>query len=443
MNHLFKKYDKRTPRYTSYPAMPFWNNQLDVERWSKYLETGVSKSGLVDIYIHIPYCNKLCWYCGCNRIITNNQSKADSYIEALKSEFKLYHSKLPSLKINSIHFGGGTPNFLDVSQMSSLLSTFKPYLDDNFQGAIEIDPRVCKEEQLELLASFGFKRISLGVQDFDEKVQKAINRIQSVELVKKVCDWARSFGFNHFNFDLIWGLPLQTPETIKETVRLCNLIGPDQISFYSYAHLPDRFKHQRLINDEDIRIGKSKRELYDAGKLEFEKSEYIEIGMDHYAKRGSLMAMALKEKKLTRNFMGYTDKKAPTLIGLGASSISANKYGFVQNEKDVNRYLERISKGESVIEKSHEKQNEDFIREEIIQDVMCNLKIEHKNLKNLNNFESTNEELCKMVDEGLLSKNNSQYEVTDFGKVFVRNVASLFDQYKGRELKGVKFSKSV
>ncbi|MEX1098819.1 MAG: oxygen-independent coproporphyrinogen III oxidase, partial [Bacteriovoracaceae bacterium] len=335
MKSLFEKYNQQAPRYTSYPAMPYWKNNMDERDWFSCLEKGLELDPRADMYIHVPFCAKLCWYCGCNRVITKNQSEGDRYLDGLLKELEIYTETFPHLKIRSLHLGGGTPNFLTPKQMRRMLDPFTSFLSDDFEGAIEVDPRTCTIEQFQLLADFGFTRISFGVQDFDPEVQKAINRIQDFEMVEKVCAEARAAGFKHVNFDLIWGLPKQSPQTIARTVGLSDKLAPEQISFYSYAHLPSRFKHQNLIKASDILEGEDKRKLYDTGKELFEKAGYSEIGMDHYAKKGSVLDLASRQRKLTRNFMGYTDEKAQNLIGLGASAISSNSYGYVQNEKDL------------------------------------------------------------------------------------------------------------
>ena len=443
MTNLFTKYNTNAPRYTSYPPVPYWNNKMDSAKWMNYLKKGLELDPEVDLYIHIPFCEKLCWYCGCNRVITKNKDRADKYIDALRSEFDSYLKALGNLKIRSLHFGGGTPNFLTPDQLNDLLSSFAPYFGpDVFEGAIEIDPRTCLPEHLETLASFGFTKISFGIQDFDAQVQGAINRIQPFEMVKGVVELARAKGFKHMNFDLIWGLPKQTQETIARSIELTKQLSPEQVSFYSYAHLPARFKHQRLIKEEDILRGEEKRALYEKGKALLEEAGYLEIGMDHYAKENSILWKASREKKLTRNFMGYAQAKSSTQLGLGASSISNNPFGFAQNEKDIARYQELALAGKIPVCGGHLNQGEDLLRDELIRDLMCNMRISLEKLNELCDKKDTHKKMEGMKSDGLLYQCGEDYLVSETGKVFIRAIASVFDQYQ-RTLKGTGFSQTV
>lgn len=445
MKELFRKYNLNAPRYTSYPAVPYWNHKVDEQVWPKLLERGLSEDPSLDLYIHIPFCEKLCWYCGCNRVITKNKQKGTDYIQYIKKEFDLYLATVGELPIRSLHFGGGTPTFLTPEQLHDLLSHLEPHFFKNvFEGAIEVDPRTCMVEHLEILREFGFSRISFGIQDFDSSVQTAINRIQPVGLVSSILDKARSLGFEHVNFDLIWGLPKQTVETVRSTINYVKEMAPEQISYYSYAHLPERFKHQRLIKAEDILQGENKRALYDEGKTLLEKAGYVEIGMDHYAKKESLLANAFLEGKLQRNFMGYTDVKANNLLGLGASSISSNSFGFSQNLKSIEEYKNRLDANTLPIEGGHLNIDEDYFRANIIQNLMCNMKVNDAHVGFLNDHKMVKETLEDYIQDGLLEYTEGSYKVTPVGKMFIRVIAKAFDQYHGAaNTKGKTFSKTV
>lgn len=440
---LYQKYDIRAPRYTSYPPMPFWNGNMREGQWLDTLRQAFNQRSTLDLYIHIPFCQKLCWYCGCNRVITKSDDKAKSYVEYLLKEFNMYREALPNFKIQSLHFGGGTPNFLEPEVLDMLLKNLSSHFSKTFEGAIEIDPRTCHPDHLDVLAANGFKRVSFGVQDFDEEVQKAINRVQPFRLVKGLCDLARRKGLDHINLDLIWGLPKQSVETVKETIRLVEEISPEQISYYSYAHLPGKLKHQKLIKDEDILQGEQKRALYDTGKRLLEEAGYSEIGMDHYAKKDSVLYKAKKGGLLTRNFMGYTDKKEDILLGLGASSISNCPGGFAQNEKDLPAYQAKLEAGAFPLAAGHENNAEDFLRNEIIQNLMCNMSIEKGEIKKLKDFEAILPRLDEFADDGLIEESAKGWKVTETGKKFVRSVAAVFDEYLAIGGKGSTFSQTV
>lgn len=444
MSKLFEKYNINVPRYTSYPAMPYWNNDMGQGKWLKFLKKGFVSSNEVDLYIHIPYCQKLCWYCGCNRVITKNKDKGAEYVDLIIKEFQIYTQNLPNLVIRSLHFGGGTPNFLEPKTLEMLLSKISPWFHkEQFEGAIEVDPRTSRIEHLEVLAKYGFKKLSLGIQDFDLGVQKAINRVQPFELVKKVVQASRELGFEHINFDLIWGLPKQTKETVRETIRLTSELYPDQISYYSYAHLPQKFKHQNLIKESDILTGKNKRDLYEVGKIDLESSGYVEIGMDHYAKINGPLHLALKERKLKRNFMGYAPKKSATLIGLGASSISSNEFGFIQNQKDLKDYRQSIERGILPVEKGHANSSQDILRNDLIQNLMCNLVLAETDIERLGELDDIKNKIEEFEKDGLLIKGSGQWTATDSGRRFLRCIALAFDEYFPSVKLGSMFSQSV
>lgn len=443
-NKLYEKYDIKAPRYTSYPPMPFWNGEMNGEKWARALSKGIAQNPQADLYVHIPFCRKLCWYCGCNRIITRDEGKAREYVAALIKEFEMYAALMPPFKVRSLHFGGGTPNFLEPALLDGFLAKLAANFDSQeFEGAAEIDPRTCDKRHLEVLSAYGFKRVSFGVQDFDQDVQKAINRIQTFELVEQTTSRARRLGFEHVNFDLIWGLPKQTPETVEKTMDAVVELAPEQISYYSYAHLPQRFKHQRLIKSEDILRGERKRELCDRGKELLEAKGYVEIGMDHFAKKGSLLHLAANKGRLKRNFMGYTDKKAPNLLGLGASSISSNDWGFVQNLKDAGAWAQAVDEGRLPIANGHENFGEDAARSEIIQELMCNMRLESADVRALENGGEIIRFLEDVADDGLLERKGGEWLVTPLGKKFVRGVAAAFDSYLPRDNTVKSFSQTV
>jgi oxygen-independent coproporphyrinogen III oxidase len=443
MEKLIEKYDKPGPRYTSFPALPFWKNNLETQTWISHVGESLDAEGAIDLYIHIPFCQKLCWYCGCNRIITKNRDRSIEYIEALENEWKFYTNNFPHIKIKSIHFGGGTPTFLPNDQLNQLLGIFQNYIDESFIGSIEIDPRTVDIDQLNTLRKFGFKRASLGIQDFDEEVQIAINRIQSYELVETIVGMLRQTGFESINFDLIFGLPKQSIQSIKDTISKVSTLNPDLLAFYSYAHLPERIANQKLINEEFLPTGNEKRALYDEGKKALFENGYHEVGMDHFAKKESYLYQAFDKRKLHRSFMGYTDTKSSTLIGIGATSISNTKKSFRQNEKDVKNYIEQMSEVNIPNNQtSHNMEYSDQITNEIIQSLMCNLQADISLLKDLEIWNAIQSGLVEFEKDKLVRTESDMLYITELGRVFLRNICMIFDPYLGKK-GAMRFSQTV
>lgn len=442
MSLLLKKYNQSAPRYTSYPPVPFWISPPKEEEWISHIKASYSEKG-VDLYVHVPFCEKLCYYCGCNRTITKNHSVEIPFVDLVLKEWDLYLKKLGfSPLINSIHFGGGTPTFLSSKNLERLLSNLLKNKSESFHGSIEIDPRTVKSDHMDVMKTYGITRVSLGIQDFDEKVQKAINRLQSFEMVKNVVDELRLRHFESINFDVIYGLPLQTPETIKRTFELVAELRPDMIAYYSYAHLPSKIKNQRLINEEDLPLNEEKRILYELGKKILLAAGYFDVGMDHFSLEDGFLYEAKKKGELTRNFMGYLDKKSNVLIGLGPTSISDSSMSFIQNEKTNQGYQEKIENGLLPISIGHTHSEEDKEAQRIILDLMCNEKTNFK-IDELNHQEKVLEELAGMQKDGLVHFGGDQLEVLDDGKKFLRNVAMIFDHHLREKKEKAMFSQSI
>src|SRR5690606_12074272 len=290
INELITKYNTSAPRYTSYPPLPFWKNAPNQDTWFSHLASK-SEDG-VDLYVHIPYCEKLCWYCGCNRVITKDHSVEEKLIELLSLEWNLYEKSIGPLKVNSLHLGGGTPTFLSPKNLKKLISALTKNKSDNFIGSIEVDPRTCTLDHLKTLKELGFQRISLGIQDFDQRVQKSINRYQPVSLVKSLVDHIRALDFESINFDLIYGLPNQTIESVQDTIKIVNELNPDLIAFYGYAHLPSKISNQKLIRSDELPTPELRQKLYETGKELLTSSGLVDIGMDHFAKETNYLCLA-------------------------------------------------------------------------------------------------------------------------------------------------------
>ena len=444
INELIQKYNRPSPRYTSYPPVPFWNNGLSEEQWIAHIKNNYHKKIGVDLYVHVPFCESLCYYCGCNRIITKSHEVEVFYLAGILKEWELYKTKIgQSLKVNSLHLGGGTPTFLSPENLEILISTLLQNKSSQFIGSIEIDPRTCKDEHLEVLSRLGIKRLSLGIQDFDLNVQKSINRDQSPEMINILIEKIRKQNFTSLNFDLIYGLPKQTKESITKTIENVAKMAPDLIAFYSYAHLPERIKNQRLIVESDLPGPEEKRELYERGAKLLHECGYVDVGMDHFAKPGSFLYQAMNEKRLHRNFMGYVDKKSPILIGLGPSSISDSSVSFIQNIKDLKNYQKKVQSGMLPLEIGHTHTSNDLLIQEIILQIMCHNEIDMCNWEQLPCWSDIYQELQAFKEDGIIEISGNKIIITAMGKGFVRNVAMSFDYYLRDQKSKVKFSQTI
>jgi oxygen-independent coproporphyrinogen III oxidase len=444
LNELIQKYNKPAPRYTSYPPVPYWSNAPDERAWIHHLKQKYVEDRGVDLYVHVPFCESLCYYCGCNRTITKNHEIETTYLSQVLREWKLYKEKLGFIpKVNSLHFGGGTPTFLSANNLEILIVALLENKSEFFVGSVEIDPRTVKEDHFSLFKRYGISRVSLGIQDFDVIVQRAINRMQSPGLVKKLVTDLRLLEFDSINFDLIYGLPNQTVNSIKETFEIVGELRPDLIAFYSYAHLPDKIKNQKLIIEKDLPSPEEKRELYLTGKRILEEKGYVEIGMDHFALPGSSLHKAMVEKKLHRNFMGYVDKKSNILIGLGPTSISDSSISFVQNAKDNKTYEAMILQNKLPLTSGHSHTADDLIVQELLLELMCQYEVELSKKELIPFWSEIKMELQAFEDDGLIDFKDGMLKITTSGKGFVRNVALSFDFHYRTKSTTAKFSQSI
>lgn len=448
-SELLTFFDVPTPRYTSYPTVPYWNTaDFNLEQWKHEVINGFKdNNGEISLYLHLPFCEALCTYCGCNKRITKNHAVETPYIESLLKEFNLYlalfEGKKPILK--ELHLGGGTPSFFSAENLQYLLSSIieKVDLAIDYEFSIEVHPNYTNKKQLQVLADLGFRRLSVGVQDFDPKVQFIINRIQTFEQTKQVIDEAKEVGFTAINVDIIYGLPLQTLESIQLTIDYVKKLNPDRIAFYSYAHVPWKSAGQRRYSENDLPSGAEKRSLYELGREQLLAQNYFEIGMDHFAKLDDELFIAEKNGLLHRNFMGYTTSSTKLLIGLGASSISDTWTGFMQNEKEIEAYQLKIEKNEFPISKGHLLTDEDSIIRHYILELMCK-HTTHLKSSNIEYNEEVFSRLSELEILGLVEINNNYITVTESGKPFIRNIALCFDQrYWANIPKENLFSKSV
>lgn len=426
---LIEKYNVPGPRYTSYPTVPYWDNPPTESEWKALVKASFNAHNDADgisIYIHLPYCESLCTFCGCTTRITVNHQVERPYIDALLAEWRLYTDLFGEKpKVKEIHLGGGTPTFFSPHHLSELINGIRHTadLDEHASLGLEANPRTTTYEHLVTLSELGFKRLSLGVQDFDPVVQQTINRVQSFAQVKTVTDWARSLGYESINFDVVYGLPFQTERSIEHTMDLVNLLRPDRIAYYSYAHVPWVKPGQRSFTEQDLPAPALKHKLYSIGKCMLSDAGYVEIGMDHFSLPEEELTLAYQSGKLHRNFMGYTTQPSKLMIGLGLSAISDTWTGFAQNIKAVEPYIERVSSGEFPIFRGHKLNREDLMIRQLILNIMCQFRTavdnEHaQNLKLLSEMEA--DQLLRIADGAL--------HVTSAGRPFVRNICMAFDQ---------------
>ena len=449
---LLNKYNVPVPRYTSYPTVPFWKDELDPAQWENVFKEQFvlsNKEGGISLYLHLPFCESLCTYCGCNKKITTNHSVEDNYMQALEKEWNLYVGLMNERPIiRELHLGGGTPTFFSPQNLEKLLNIIfsKALISPNHEFSFEGHPNNTTKEHLETLYKLGFRRVSYGVQDNDPEVQKIINRIQPVENVKKATDTARAVGYESVNFDLIYGLPLQNAERLKKTILQSIEMRPDRIAFYSYAHVPWTSRGQRLFDDKDLPSTEVKMKLYQLGKELLMQHGYHDVGMDHFALPTDDLYKAKSDGSLHRNFMGYTTQHTSLLLGLGVSSIRDAGVAFAQNEKALHDYYARIEKGELPVTRGYLLNDEDVAFKKYILDVSCrgktNFKKEHLSLLEKYSFP----ELEKLEEDALVTWSNEGLKVTELGSHFIRNICKSFDLHLLRnqaETSGPRFSKAI
>jgi oxygen-independent coproporphyrinogen-3 oxidase len=439
---LIDKYDVAGPRYTSYPPVPFWEGPPSESEWISHTEKRFKEVDKreADFYFHIPFCKKLCFYCGCSRKISGDQNEGTVYTDYLLKEIEIYADKIKDFKTNSIHFGGGTPTFLKVRDISRIVETLFSKIPkvNNFAGSFEADPRITTKEQLETFNSFGLKRVSFGIQDMDEKVQKVIGRVQPVEIIRKQTELARKIGFNSINFDLIFGLPEQDIKSIERTFKEVGNLMPETIAFYSYAHVPHFAKNQKVLEKYIIPTGNEKRVLYERGRELLQKLGYIEIGMDHFVLPSSDLYKSYINRTMSRNFMGYTIQDAPVLLSLGVTSISNSGYSFSQNVKEIPEYYAILDQGKLPIKKGHVQTEMDLEIGKIVHGIMC--------LGTANFDDSFKDRLVEFEKDGLIKIQENSLEVLEKGRPFLRNISMAFDYRLDKLIKsGAKlpFSRTI
>ena len=446
---IIKKYNVSSPRYTSYPTILDWNQpELTIEQFKQKFNQSFKENSktTTSIYIHLPFCESLCTFCGCHKYITKNHAVEAPYIDALIKEWDQYQSLADKeLLVEELHLGGGTPTFFQADQLERLINHITKNRTKEINFSIEGHPNHTSNEQIELLYRLGFRRISFGVQDYDPLVQEAINRIQSFEQVKKVTEKARAVGFTSISHDLVFGLPKQTMSAMKRSIQLTLKLRPDNISLYSYAHVPwVKGTGQRGFSEEDLPKDEEKRALYEYAKETLLAAGYLEIGMDHFGLPHEPMTLAMINQQLNRNFMGYTTAKTDRMIGLGVSAISEYPFGYAQNTKTVKEYHGKIENGELPLFKGHFSSNTDQNLKKHIKSLMCNFETTYEP----NSWIAQNEKTLKpyfeeYISDGILLWEPGKLTITEEGKPFVRNVCMTIDPYNSINKQNQRFSQSI
>ena len=442
MNSLINKYNIPGPRYTSYPTVPYWNEaDFTAEQWQKTVVKSFNESNAeegISIYIHLPFCENLCTFCACHKRITKQHSVETPYLESVLKEWNLYlelFNQQPTTdnhqpKLKELHLGGGTPTFFSPENLRILLEgIFKTVeIAENPEFSFEGHPNNTTKEHLQTLYDLGFRRCSFGVQDYDLKVQKAINRIQPFENVEKVTNWAREIGYKSVSHDLVFGLPHQSWDAMEFTIRKTLELKPDRLAFYSYAHVPwIKGVVQRGFDENDLPSGEEKRKLYENGKKLLQDLGYIEVGMDHFSFEHDDLYQSLVQKKLHRNFMGYTSSNTQLMVGLGMSAISDSWYGFAQNEKSVEEYQKRVEEGVIPVFRGHILDEEDLKIRRHILNLMCQLETKFTTENTFAELPEALAKLQEMQEDGLVEISENEVKITEKGRVFTRNVAMAFD----------------
>ena len=435
-SNLIQKYNIAGPRYTSYPTVPFWDEKgIDYNDWISTVKQAFRESNTtegISVYIHLPFCENLCTFCGCHKRITKQHGVEEPYVETVLKEWNLYCNEFDTKpRIKEIHLGGGTPTFFSATNLERLINGIlaKSEKCDDFEFSFEAHPNNTTKEHLQTLYNLGFRRNSFGVQDYDLKVQKTINRIQPFEKVEQATRLSREIGYNSISHDLVFGLPHQTKESIIDTITKTKELKPDRIAFYSYAHVPwIKGVGQRGYDEKDLPSADEKRVLYETGKQLLGELGYVEIGMDHFALPTDSMHKAMETKSLHRNFMGYTAGKTQLMVGLGMSSISDSWYSFAQNVKTVEEYTELVNQGVIPIFRGHLLNKEDLVIRKHILEIMCHFETswekEEMKFPELNNCL---EKLKEMEQDGLVIISENGLKLPEHARPFVRNVCMAFD----------------
>ena len=453
---LIRHYDKAGPRYTSYPTAVQFHDGFGEKQYRKWAQHSNEHpvAQPLSLYFHLPFCATVCYYCACNKIITKNRARAIPYLEHLHQEIAMQGTLFNTeRKVEQLHWGGGTPTFINHDQMRELMRVTGEHFnlrdDDLGEYSIEVDPREADADTIKLLREIGFNRLSMGVQDFDPDVQKAVNRIQSEEQTLAVLEAARQQGFKSVSMDLIYGLPHQSVESFSRTLDKVIAATPDRLSVFNYAHLPALFKTQRQMNEADMPVPAEKLDILQHTIEQLGDAGYVYIGMDHFARPDDELALAQRDRSLYRNFQGYSTHADCDLVAMGATSISKVGQSYSQNEKDLESYYSRLDNNELPVFRGIELDSDDVLRREVITQLICHFTLDIQSLETERGiqfsqyFDVEQDELRRMQDDGLLVQDNSHITILPAGRLLVRNICMVFDRYLRDSDGSRRFSKVI
>ncbi|WP_353149793.1 oxygen-independent coproporphyrinogen III oxidase [Pollutimonas bauzanensis] len=440
---LIRRFDSSGPRYTSYPTADRFTTDFNQTAYQGYLSARAAsdRNPPLSVYVHLPFCESLCYFCACNKIITQDHSRSAEYLRYLDKEIALVADQLgPDRKTDQLHLGGGTPTFLSSAELTHLMDSLRSRFDfsPDAELGVEIDPRTVSEATLAMLAGLGFNRTSFGVQDFDPDVQAAVNRIQPLEMVEKALVASRNAGFQSVNVDLIYGLPKQTLASFDRTLDQVIRLSPDRIALYNYAHLPSRFKAQRLIISADLPSAEDRLQIFLMSTRRLLDAGYVYIGLDHFAKPSDELNTARLNRSLHRNFQGYTTRAECDLVGLGISAIGKVGNSYSQSVRTLNAYYQRLDEGRLPIEKGFELSGDDVLRREVIMTLMCSMPLDFAAINQMHGIDFTTyfapelEKLQPYEEAGLMHTSEQGIAITPKGRLFVRAIGMVFDSYMGR-----------
>ena len=452
MGGVLHRYDKAGPRYTSYPTALELHEGFADKEYREHITKSNAAGGPLSLYFHIPFCDTVCYYCACNKIITKNRKHAEPYLNNLFKEIAMQGALFDKSRVvNQLHWGGGTPTFLSFEQMKALMDTTRQHFnlrdDDKGEYSIEVDPRETNDQTIAQLRELGFNRISLGLQDFNPEVQKAVNRIQTEQQTFAVLEAARNQGFRSTSIDLIYGLPLQTVDTFAETLDKVLAVMPDRFSIFNYAHMPVRFKTQRQINDADMPSPEVKLDILQMMGAKLIEAGYVYIGMDHFAKPDDELAIAQREGKLYRNFQGNSTHSDCDLVGMGITSIGRVGDAYIQNVKTLDEYDALISQDKLPVFKGVDLNEDDKLRRAVITQLICHFELDFSKIEQQFNivfadyFATELNNLHPMQADGLLTLNAQDIKVQTAGRLLIRNICMVFDKYLAQ--KQQQFSKVI
>lgn len=437
---LIRQYDLSGPRYTSYPTAPQFSETFSAEDFNTAVERSNASQRPLSLYFHIPFCDTLCFYCGCNKVVTNNKGRAKPYLDSVVREIAMQAERFDTRRpVKQLHWGGGTPTFINCDEMSLLMNATRQHFnlvdDESGEFSIEIHPGRVTASTMEHLRNLGFNRVSMGVQDFDLRVQKAVNRYNTLEDVTSLMEALRRQSYHSISMDLIYGLPLQTRQSFATTLNRVIDLSPDRLSLFNYAHLPHLFKSQALIKEEELPSAEQKLDILQMSIEMLQNAGYVYIGMDHFAKPEDSLVQAQRAGVLQRNFQGYSTHGDCDLIAMGVSSISSFGGVYVQNAKNVEQYQKLIDKGESASIRGFTLSAEDHLRQFVINQLICQFSLSFNDIQQYFSvdpkihFQSELEELAPMIEDGLLLVNDDGIQIQNVGRLLIRRVCMVFDEY--------------